>query len=158
MLPTSPSGSLKMCVVGVLPSGPEVVRQGFSAGSCTSASGSRRTSARAHKPIDLPSVIEGRCGSYALPCGIGYRSPLIYETEYVERNAMRAPGRLPTAGQRHGRRQATRRPAVDNWHHRVQRRQCTDPKSSCVTATETGYPGSSRCLSSGEPRFLKALR
>src|SRR6202051_2518900 len=50
------------------------------------------------------------------------------------------PGELPTAGQRHGRNRATRRPAVDNSRHHVKQTQHADPDFNCVTATETWSP------------------
>ena len=76
----------------------------------------------------ISSVIKGTCSHIPALVSLGYRSPLICEAAYVEQDVMCPPGTLPTAGQRHGRNRATRRPAVDNSRHHVKQTQHADPR------------------------------
>jgi hypothetical protein len=139
---------------------PEVVRQGFRVESCFFSPS--RFDTREQGPAErCPPLSKGRSAHTAALVVSGYRSPLIQETAYVEHDVMRPSGELPTAGQRRGR---NRRPAGPPWTTRDitskgEGRQPTDPRNSTAKpSTGTGYPGSSRFLNSGEPRFLKALR
>ncbi|SAL87923.1 integrase catalytic subunit [Caballeronia arvi] len=59
------------------------------------------------------SFLEGWYNVRRLHSSIGYCSPLEFENLHAPHQPSSQRG-LPTAGQRHGREKATRRPAVDN--------------------------------------------